>query len=601
MTNEPFTRYRALGFLTVVVAVVIGLWVIRLQTLPIKDPSHEISYKTIFPERGNIYDRWGHLLAGNIEVYEIGVSLNHDLDKETIMATLSDVLDMSAEEYATMRTMLYPEDKLDPEAVNYRPLAKFVSPEKVEEIQNIASQLDKQAAKSSKPLFGGKDDDPPNLDYLQFSPMLKRSYPEGSMAANIIGFYPYFNMQDAVGSYGVEGYYNSYLNGKPFQVEIVNNPHKIQDILEIPAGASLILTIDREIQRMAETVLDNAMENNGAEGGTIIIMDPETGEILAMAVQPRMNLNEYWKLNEIYTKGEVTLPYNRAIGSTYEPGSVFKVLTMAAALDAGVVTPDTTMLDSGTFWMGGVAIHNWDRSGHGYVNMTDCMRYSLNVCLAWVANELGPTRFYEYMKRFGIGQKTRIDLIGEGNYPLAIPGDENWYEINLGTNSFGQGVAVTPIQILAAINAVANHGKMVTPHVVRSIIQDGEENVIKPSSMGNPISREAADTLSEMLAISIEEEGNKPGIEDLRIAGKTGTAEIPTPNGYVSSVTNASFVGWGPQDDPRFIVYIWFEKPTSDIWGSTVAAPVFKEVLSKLVVLMDLPPDSVRQGYANQP
>jgi cell division protein FtsI/penicillin-binding protein 2 len=274
---------------------------------------------------------------------------------------------------------------------------------------------------------------------------------------------------------------------------------------------------------------------------------------------------------------------------------------MAAGLDSGAVSPETTMLDTGTFMMGGVAIHNWDRGARGPVDMTSCMRYSLNVCLSWIANELGPTRFYEYMHRFGIGQQTRIDLAGEGNFPLAVPGDANWYEVNLATNSFGQGVAVTPIQMITAINSVANHGKMVAPHLVRSVIQDGEERRTLPSIIGTPISAHTAETLSEMLAISIEEEGNKPGVEGYRIAGKTGTAEIPSPNGYVSNVTNASFVGWGPVDDPRFIIYVWFEKPTSDIWGSTVAAPVFKEVLGKLVVLMDIPPDYIRQGVANNP
>ena len=537
-----------------------------------------------------------------MEVYEIGVDRSKDIDVETIMSTLSSVLDMNSEDYNHMREMLYPETPVAKGVRSYVPLAKFVDPLKVAEIQRSARLLDEQAANAAKPMFGKKNSFMPNLDYLEYSPMLKRSYPEGTLASNILGFYPYFNITAAVGNFGIEAQYDEMLGGKPFEVLLDNDPNNIMSLLKIPAGASLVLTIDREIQAMAEDVLDRALENNGAEGGTIVIMEPETGEILAMAVQPRMDLNEYWLYGDIYKIGsDHELPFNRAIGTTYEPGSVFKVLTMAAALDAGAVTPDTVMLDTGTFWIGGVAIHNWDRGARGPVDMTSCMRYSLNVCLSWIANELGPTRFYEYMHRFGIGQVTRIDLAGEGNFPLAVPGDANWYEVNLGTNSFGQGVAVTPIQLLTAINSVPNHGKMVAPHLVRSVIQDGEERRVQPSVIGNPISAQTADTLSEMLAVSIEEEGNKPGIEGYRIAGKTGTAEIPSPNGYVSNVTNASFVGWGPVDDPRFIVYIWFEKPTSDIWGSTVAAPVFKEVLGQLVVLMDLPPDSVRQGIASNP
>jgi cell division protein FtsI/penicillin-binding protein 2 len=608
MRRESFSRFNFVGGVLTIAALVIFAWVIRLQNGPEKEELihkkniQEKTRKIIYPERGNIYDRWGHLLAGNMEVYEIGVDRGKEIDKESIMLTLSSVLNMNAEDYNHMRTMLYPETEPALGVRSYVPLAKFVDPLKVAEIQRAAKLMDEQAATASKPLFGKKGQSMPNLHFLEYSPMLKRSYPEGSLASNILGFYPYFNITDAVGNYGIEAQYDDLLGGKPVEVQLDNDPNNIQDLLQIPAGASLVLTIDREIQAMAEDVLDQSLENNGAEGGTIIIMEPETGEILAMAVQPRMNLNEYWLYGDIYkTDTEHELPFNRAIGTTYEPGSVFKVLTMAAALDAGAVTPETVMLDTGTFWIGGVAIHNWDRGARGPVDMTACMRYSLNVCLSWIANELGPTRFYDYMHRFGIGQQTRIDLAGEGNFPLAIPGDANWYEVNLGTNSFGQGVAVTPIQLLTAINAVPNHGKMVAPHLVRSVIQDGEERQTLPSVIGTPISASAADTLSEMLAVSIEEEGNKPGIEGYRIAGKTGTAEIPSPNGYVSNVTNASFVGWGPVDDPRFIVYIWFEKPTSDIWGSTVAAPVFKEVLGKLVVLMDIPPDAVRQGIANNP
>jgi cell division protein FtsI/penicillin-binding protein 2 len=608
MKRDSFGRFNLIGGVMTISALIIFAWVIRLQVGPEREELNkqkiiqEKTKKTIYPERGNIYDRWGNLLAGNLEVYEIGVDRNKNIDRETIMATLSDVLNMSAEDYNQMRALLYPDTPPAPGVRSYVPLAKFVDPAYVLDIQRITAQLDKQAANASKPLFGKRNQDSPNLDYLEFSPMLKRSYPEGSLASNILGFYPYFNMTQAVGNFGVESQYDELLGGKPYEVLLDNDPNNIQEILQIPAGASLVLTIDREIQAMAENVLDQSLEQNGAVGGTIVIMDPETGEILAMAVQPRMNLNEYWLYSDIYKSGtDQEMPFNRAIGTTYEPGSVFKVLTMAAGLDSGAVTRDTVMLDTGTFWMGGVAIHNWDRGARGPVDMTDCMRYSLNVCLSWVANELGPSRFYEYMHRFGIGQPTRIDLSGEGNFPLAIPGDANWYEVNLGTNSFGQGVAVTPIQLLTAINSVANHGKMVAPHLVRSVIQDGEERHIQKSIIGTPISANTADTLSEMLATSIEDEGNKPGIEGYRIAGKTGTAEIPSPNGYVSNVTNASFVGWGPVDDPRFIVYIWFEKPTSDIWGSTVAAPVFKEILGNLVVLMDIPPDAVRQGLVNNP
>ena len=181
---------------------------------------------------------------------------------------------------------------------------------------------------------------------------------------------------------------------------------------------------------------------------------------------------------------------------------------------------------------------------------------------------------------------------------LKLPGDSDWYEADLGTNAFGQGISVTPIQMLMAISAVANDGKMMTPRILQAVVDNNRQYNTSPQVAGTPISAETAHVLTNMLTVSLEEEASTALVEGYRIAGKTGTAEIPTPFGYTSSATNASFVGWGPVDDPQFLVYIWLEKPTSSPWGSEVAAPVFSEIVQRLVVLMDLPPDQVRQSMA---
>jgi cell division protein FtsI/penicillin-binding protein 2 len=182
---------------------------------------------------------------------------------------------------------------------------------------------------------------------------------------------------------------------------------------------------------------------------------------------------------------------------------------------------------------------------------------------------------------------------------VRVPGDSGWYEVNLGTNSFGQGIATTPLQMITAIGAVANHGKMMAPHVLKSVIENGEQYNNPPQVIGTPITAETANTLNEMLATSLEKEASNALVAGYRVAGKTGTAEIPGPGGYLASATNASFVGWGPVDDPRFIIYVWLEQPQSSQWGSVVAAPLFSELASNLTILLDLPPDSVRQGLAN--
>jgi cell division protein FtsI/penicillin-binding protein 2 len=352
----------------------------------------------------------------------------------------------------------------------------------------------------------------------------------------------------------------------------------------------LILTIDREIQVAVEDVLDQALIETGAYAGTIVVMSPRTGEILAMASSPRLNLDEFWRVEEIFPDGQA---YNLALDG-YEPGSVFKIITMAAALDSETVAPETEFVDTGSIVVGGRTIYNWDRGAWGPQTMTTCMQHSLNVCLAWVATQMGPTTFYEYIQNFGFGQTTGISLAGEYGGHLRLPTSPNWYEIDLGTNSFGQGIEVTPIQMLQAISAVANDGNMVTPHILKAVVNRDRQYDIDPEIAGTPISAETAHTLTEMLSVSLEDEASTALLPGYRLAGKTGTAEI-----YNRARTNASFVGWGPVDDPEFMIYIWLREPTTSPWASLVAAPVFHDTAKRLVVLMDIPPDQVRLGMTS--
>jgi cell division protein FtsI/penicillin-binding protein 2 len=232
--------------------------------------------------------------------------------------------------------------------------------------------------------------------------------------------------------------------------------------------------------------------------------------------------------------------------------------------------------------------------------MIGCLQHSLNVCLSWVALQLGPTSFYQYLDAFNIGHRTNIDLAGEEVFPLSEPGDPMWYEVNLATNSFGQGVAVTPIQMVMAASAIANDGKMVAPHVLKAYIQNGKQYNTNTQIVGQPIKAETAHTLTQMLVTSLQQESSDALVDGYTVAGKTGTAEIAVNGEYSSNQTNASFIGWGPADNPQFLVYVWLEKPSSSIWGSVVAAPVFSDEVKQLVVLMNIPPDSVRSGLQGQ-
>ena len=529
-------------------------------------------FRTFNPERGEIYDRNGHLLAGNRTVYEVGVSLTAMEDVDAMAYVLGTYLNMTIEEV---------KDKLlnSPEDWTYVVVKDYVDAETVTALQQVLDQL--EDAKDNR------------LNGLGFKPHFTRSYPEETLASNILGFVT----RDGRGYFGIEEKYNDLLAGIPVQVWVPRDPNKALDIPKVPNGTTLVLTINRDLQAKVENILDQALTEYGAKNGTIIVMDPKTGEILAMAATPRMNLNNYSDYFTIYDNGS---QYNRSIGMAYEAGSVVKVLTMAAALDTGTVTPETTFIDTGSIEVGGITIQNWDRQPWGQQDMIGCLKHSLNVCLAWIATQIGSPNFYSYMEHFGLGHPTGIDLSGEAMGRLKVPGDSDWYPVDLGTNAFGQGVTVTPMQMLMAVSAVANEGEMVTPHVLYAMLRDGHQYNVPSQYAGSPISAQTAHTLTEMLAVSVEDESVGALLPGYRIAGKTGTAQIPTEYGYDPNHTNASFIGWGPVDDPKFMIYIWLQEPQTSIWSSQTAAPVFSTVAEQTVITLNIPPDLVRNQYGSR-
>ncbi|MBN2676457.1 MAG: penicillin-binding protein 2 [Anaerolineaceae bacterium] len=592
MTERNFSlRYKAIGIIFLVVGAVILIQMFRLQTsatakalLKASERYAGVS-KLVYPDRGNIYDRWGHLLAGDQQVYEVGINLQAtNRDAETIASVLQAVLNV---DYATVLEaagMPYIEGKSE-----YIVITDFISADKV----NALAELQERYA--SLPKIDGQSN--PSLAGLEWNGHRVRNYPEGSLASNILGFYAFGERDYASGYFGIEEEYNDLLSGTPQQVFIPSNPHQMYDIPDMTPGTSLVLTIDRSIQASIENTLSRHIKKTKAKSATIVVEDPETGEILALASYPQMNLNEYWKYTEIYPNAT---SFNRAVSSVYEPGSVFKVLTMAAALDSGAVTPDTVFMDTGTFEVDGYTIYNWDSGAWGPQTMLGCLQHSLNVCLSWVASQTGADTFYDYLQAFGLGRPTGIDLAGEAYYPLRRPGDAQWFNVDLATNSFGQGIAVTPMQMIMAVSAIANDGKMMAPHIVRSMVDNGRQYDVTPQVVGTPIRAETAAVLTNLLATSLEEESSVALVPGYSLAGKTGTAEIATEYGYTTYLTNASFVGWGPTEDPKFVVYIWLEEPKNSVWGSVVAAPMFSEIVKNLVVLMNIPPDNVRMELANQ-
>ena len=590
-SSETITwRYNVVGVLFGFVAVMIVAQILRIQLSPQAQTFREQGdmyageWRTIKPARGLIYDRWGNLLAGNQTVYEVGVELKDVRNPETIAFTLMGVLHADYDRIFAAASQTY---SLDPEKpAVYAVLANNVTEEQKARIESMAKDMASQAV--------GRDQTPPSLRGLIFRPTLKRSYPEEEMASNILGF-----VNDEGVGFGVEAKFNDLLAGTVQKIWVPLDPNRVEEMSELPSGASLVLTIDREIQTSMEKLLDQAIDESGSDAGVIVVSDPRTGEILAIATTPRLDLNNFSDYAKVFPG---STPFNKAVSQAYETGSVFKVLTMAAALDSGVVTPETEFVDTGIFELGGIYIYNWNSGAWGPQDMTGCMRHSLNVCLAWVASELTPSRFYSYMQAFGFGRLTGIEISGEDPGRLKVPGDQDWYDADLATNSFGQGLSATPIQMVMAISAIANDGKMMAPHIVHSLVNNDRQYNTSPQVVGIPVSADTARTLTDMLAVSLETESSVALVDGYRVAGKTGTAEIPTPTGYSGNMTNASFVGWGPVDDPQFLVYVWLEKPTVSPWGSVVAAPVFRQAVERLVVLLDIPPDDVRRslGMANR-
>ncbi|PKN86898.1 MAG: hypothetical protein CVU46_06140 [Chloroflexi bacterium HGW-Chloroflexi-8] len=597
--SQKLTRFYFIGIIFILFAIAIVYRLIQIQTDPFFTTLSDtvgnqasVKVKTYEPVRGNIYDRWGNLLAGNTEVYEIGVNLNQvkEDDKADLVSFLSSTTGVDRELVSERVNIPYEPNSESPNFAVFSTIFKNAPKEMIEEIEMAQEENS-------------------HLRSVSWTGRLKRTYPEGSMGINYLGFY------SSDGFYGVEGFYNNILSTTSTQTSISMNPYDVMAIPEIPEGAGIILTIDREIQNRVEEIMDRVIKENGASSGTAIVYDPETGEILAMTSTPRAdpNLSTGSILDQYPVESvdgyDVQTPFNRAVMQTYEPGSVFKVFTMAAALDSGTVTPDTEFVDTGVEEYGGLTIYNWDYGAWGVQTMTGCMQHSLNVCMVWLVKQMGTETFYNYLSAFNLDRKTNVDLDNEVSYPLLSPNNPTpfgsdplltrWTDSMTATQAFGQGVAVTPIRMIASIAALANDGRMMAPHIQKAIIQDGRIRYYNPKIVSTPIKPETAHTITDMLAISLEGESSTALVEGYRVSGKTGTAEIPTSQGYTTGLTNASFVGWGPSSDPKFIVYIWLEKPTSSIWASLVTAPVFSEIVENIVILMNIPPDNQREQIAS--
>ena len=402
-----------------------------------------------------------------------------------------------------------------------------------------------------------------SIDGIYTKKQLLRFYPYGNFASHVVGFVSPTNDNDKnkdnlveVGRYGIEAEFDAVLAGK-----------------ETEKGNDLVLTIDRTIQAQAEEILSRLVAEKEATGGTVIIQDPFSGRILAMANLPNFDLNEY-------SKYEIKNFLNPAVSAIYEPGSIFKVITMAIGIDSGKITPDTKYTDTGALTINGRTISNWDNKAHGIQTMTQVIEGSINTGAVFAEKQIGHGIFFDYLKKFGFNDVTGIKLPSEvrGSLKSLVKGKD----INFATASYGQGVAVTPIGLISAVSVIANGGNLMKP-----LILDSDQ----PEVVRRIISSETAKKVIQMM-VSAVQKNFLADIPNYSVAGKTGTAYIPDfkKGGYTEDVIN-SYIGFAPAYNPKFIILIKLDKPKGATLAGQNVVPAFRELSQFILNYYNISPD----------
>ena len=416
--------------------------------------------------------------------------------------------------------------------------------------------------------------------WFEAEPM--RLYPEASMAAQLLGFIGNNKQGKLSGQYGLEGYYQTELSGRPGillqEKDAQNRPIVTGDWQqqEKKDGLNLKLYLDRGLQFLVEKKLAKALEIYGAKAGSVTVMDPYTGAILAMASFPGYDPAKFGQY-------EPQTYLNPVVAQAFEPGSIFKIFTMAAALDSGAVKPETICdACSGPAKVDKYFINTWDNKYYPDSTMTEILVHSDNVGMVFIGNKLGLPNFLDYFKNFGFTEPTQIDLQDESVPEAKLVKD--WTFVDLATASFGQGFVVTGMQLLQAAAVIANGGELVRPQVVAKIISPEREIAFATKVEHRVISQTTAKTVTQMMVEAAKSgEAKWVGIKGYQIAGKTGTAQVAVGGKYAEAKTNASFIGFAPADKPKFVMLVTLKEPSSSPWASETAAPLWFSLCQDLL------------------
>ncbi len=428
-----------------------------------------------------------------------------------------------------------------------------------------------------------------NIKGVNFEKEETRVYSEASSAAHLLGFVGKNSEGEDYGYFGLEGYYNLVLSGKPGFVSREQDakgvPIALGDSRSVSSqeGVSLLTNIDKGLQIIVDNKLKEGIEKYGARGGTVIIMNPKNGAILAMSSYPSYDPASYSQFSDEFFR-------NPAVSDSFEPGSIFKVLVMAAALDDQAVKPDTKCdICSGPVTVDKYSIETWNNKYFPDSTMTEVIIHSDNVGMVFVGQKLGADKLYDYLSKFGIGSLSGIDLQGEVCPELREKG--SWNIVDLATASFGQGIAVTPIQMIRAVGAIANKGVISTPHVVNTLLGENWLEEVSVGSGEKVISEDAAKEITAMMVEAAKNgESKLTYLKGFNVAGKTGTAQIPIAGHYDAEKTIASFIGFAPANDPKFVMLVTLREPQSSIWASETAAPLWYNIAKDIFLRFGIQP-----------
>lgn len=567
---KPDIFKRRARVLAVFLFLFTGSIITRLSVLQIANGSYYKTlaenqyafYQTLVPNRGEIKitdkeSQAGYTVATNLKKPLVYAVPKEIANPEETAIKLSTALSMDVKDIIP---------KISDASRSYVPLKKQLTEDEVAKIKEL------------------------KLTGIGFDSERFRVYPENTLLSQLLGFVGYKG-SDRVGLYGLERSYEEELKGREGSLKQDKDVTGawifggVRQVDQAEDGSTLILTIDRTVQFKAEAVLKATVEEHQADSGSMVILDPKTGAILGMAGFPTFNPNEYYKTED------PSVYLNKVTQSTYEPGSVFKAFTMAASLNEGKITPETTYTDTGSIEVDGYTIKNSDEKAHGVQNMTQVLEESLNTGVIFAKNQIGNQTFLKYIQAFGFGKTTGIEVPEQkGN----LDNLKANIAVNFHTASFGQGISVTPVQLAQGYGAIANKGVLMQPHVIAAKIDShGNTTTTEPISVSRVISEKTASEVTGMLTAVVENgHGKRAAVPGYFIAGKTGTAQVPRSDGkgYEENNNIGSFAGFGPIENPRFVIVVRINHPRTVKYAETTAAPAFGEMAQFLLNYYNIPP-----------